>query len=79
MPEFEDDDDVSFLIPPKKEPKMWCQINEQNQLNFVDWKIVEQLANEFNALAHDKREQHHLVAKLMWEVRNQTIEEIQGT
>lgn len=77
MTEFnDDDDDVSFLIPPtKKEEKMWCQINDKNELNFVDWAIVKTLAEEFNALAHDKRQQHHLVAKLMWCVREQTLKE----
>lgn len=78
MTEFDDDDDVSYLIPPKKEEKMWCQINEKNELNFVDWKIVKQLAEEFDATPHEKRKEHHLMAKLMWEVRNQTMEEMRG-
>ncbi|MGA0128447.1 MAG: hypothetical protein ACO3I1_04060 [Burkholderiales bacterium] len=70
-----EDDDVSYLVPPKRKEKMWCQINEKNEMNFVDWDTVKKVAYEFDLIPQEQRKEHHLICKLMWESRNQSMQE----
>lgn len=66
----------SFLIAPNStKEKVWCQINEQGELNFVDWSTVETLANQFDENPPENRSEQMLIGKLMWLVRKQTREE----
>lgn len=78
MQEFNDDDE-SFLVPAEtinsQQNKVWCKLNEKNQLEFVDWSMVDGLAKQFDSLPATDRSEQMLIAKLMWSVRQQTIEE----
>ena len=66
----------SFLVAPNSvQEKVWCQINEQGELNFVDWPTVESLANQFDQNPPEKRSEQMLIGKLMWLVRKQVREE----
>lgn len=66
----------SFLVAPNSvQEKVWCQINEQGELNFVDWPTVESLAKQFDQHSPDKRSEQMLIGKLMWLVRKQIREE----
>lgn len=67
--------DESYLHIPQQE-KIFCQINENNELAIVDWEIVKTLADTFDCTPADKRDNVMLMAKLMWLVRKKTIEEL---
>lgn len=75
-------DEESFLVPAETEnsqkEKVWCKINEANQLEYVDWGMVDALAKQFDATAPTQRSEQMLIGKIMWEVRQQTIKELRG-
>ena len=79
---IESNEEESFLVPVEtavqQKEKVWCKINEQNQLEFVDWGTVEGLAKQFDATHPSNRSEQMLIGKLMWEVRQQTIKEVRG-
>ncbi len=71
------DDDVSYLDVPKKEvEKVWCKIGEAGNLEFVDWKMVNDIANTFDTTKPENRTEQMLIAKLMWLVREETRKEM---
>ena len=76
------DEEESFLVPAETEnsqkEKVWCKIDEVNRLAFVDWDMVDGLAKQFDATNPQNRTEQMLIAKLMWEVRQQTINEMRG-
>lgn len=72
------DDDVSYLVPvettPQKE-KVWCKISDKGELEYVDWGMVKDFADQFDNTPPDSRTEHILIAKLMWLVRQETLKE----
>jgi hypothetical protein len=76
------DDEESFLVPAETENsqknKTWCRINEKNELDYVDWEMVDGLAKQFDASKVSERSEQMLIGKLMWCVRQQTIKELKG-
>ena len=76
---IESDEEESFLVPAETEnsqkEKVWCKINERNQLEYVDWSMVDGLAKQFDATHPEQRSEQMLIAKIMWEVREQTRKE----
>ena len=71
-----DDNDESYLIAAKsvttESEKVWCRINDQGELSYIDWKIVENLAKQFNDTPANKRSEQMLIGKLMVLVRDKT-------
>lgn len=76
----ESDEEESFLVPAETEnsqkEKVWCKINEKNQLEYVDWEMVDGLSKQFDAVHPEKRTDQMLIAKLMWLVREETRKEM---
>lgn len=74
-----DDDEEAFLVPAETEnsqkEKVWCKLNDKNHLEYVDWTMVDGLARQFDATKPEQRTDQMLIGKLMWCVRQQTIEE----
>lgn len=74
-----EDDEESFLVPAEtinsQKEKVWCKINEKNQLEYVDWEMVDGLSKQFDATSADQRSEQMLIAKIMWLVREQTRKE----
>lgn len=72
-----EEEDVSYLDVPKKEvEKVWCKIGEAGNLEFVDWKMVQDIANSFDITKPENRTEQMLIAKLMWLVREETRKEM---
>jgi hypothetical protein len=71
-----EDDDVSYLEIPKEESKVWCKIGENGKLEFVDWGLIKNMANDFDQKSPQDRTEQMLIAKLMWLVREETIKEL---
>lgn len=72
-----EEEDVSYLDVPKKEvEKVWCKIGEEGNLEFVDWKMVQDIANAFDITKPENRTEQMLIAKLMWLVREETRKEM---
>jgi hypothetical protein len=70
------EEDVSYLdIPSKQEEKVWCKIGEAGNLEFVDWKIIKGMADDFDSKRPQDRTEQMLIAKLMWLVREETRKE----
>lgn len=77
-----DDEDESFLVPaetnnPPKE-KVWCKIGEKGNLEYVDWGMIKDIADQFDVAPIDARTEHMVIAKLMWLVRQETLKEIRN-
>jgi hypothetical protein len=71
------EEDVSYLDIPsaKTEEKVWCKIGEAGNLEFVDWKIIKGMAEDFDLKRPQDRTEQMLIAKLMWLVREETKRE----
>jgi len=74
------DDDESYLVPnshiePESNEAIWCKIGENNQLEFVDWKMIAGIAIEYDRTEPPKRTDKMLIAKLMWLSRQETLKE----
>ncbi len=74
------DEEESYLVPNthsqtvQNEP-VWCEIDEKGNLKFVDWKIVESLAADYDRTDISGRTDRLLIAKVMWLSRIETIRE----
>ena len=70
------EEDMSYLdVPSKTEEKIWCKIGEAGNLEFVDWKIIKGMADDFDLKRPQDRTEQMLIAKLMWLVREETRKE----
>ena len=78
------DDDVSYLdvkpedmvpIPPQE--KVWATIGDNLQLEYIDWDMIENLANQFDQIhkANGQKTESHVICKLLTLVREQTRKE----
>ena len=78
------DDDVSYLdvkpedmvpIPPQE--KVWATIGDNLQLEYIDWDMIENLANQFDQIhkASGQKSESHVICKLLKLVRDQTRKE----
>ena len=79
-----DDDDVSYLdvkkedlIPMPPQQAVWAKISEEGQLEYINWTLVEALADKFDELnaAKQDKEQSHVICKLLVLVRDQVKNE----
>lgn len=83
-PDINNDDDVSYLdvkpgdlVPIPEQQKVWATISDDLKLEYIDWKMIEELAAHFDVL-HKKGEQKtesHVICKLLTLVREQTRKE----
>jgi len=80
----EDDDDVSFLdvkpedlVPVPPHEKVWAQIDDECQLAFIDWAMINLLAAQFDELHKQGQEktESHVICKLLTLVREKTRKE----
>ena len=81
------DDDISYLdvrkedlvpIPPQE--KIWAQIGEDLQLEYIDWNMINGRASQFDDL-HKKGEEKsesHVICKLLTLVRDAVAEETEA-
>jgi hypothetical protein len=78
------DDDVSYLdikpenmvpIPPQE--KVWAQIGDNLELEYIDWNIIETMAKEFdeNHRQGQPKTQSQVMSKLLVLVRDKTRKE----
>lgn len=82
-----DDEDVSFLdvkkedlvpIPPQE--KVWAQIGDNLQLEYIDWHMINGLAFQFDDLHKrgEEKSESHVICKLLTLVRDAVAEETEA-
>ena len=78
------EDDISYLdikpehrkvIPPQE--RVWAQIGDDLKLAFIDWEMIESMANQFDEAHREGKEktQSQVMSKLLVLVRDVTIAE----
>jgi hypothetical protein len=76
---MQEDDDISFLdvkkedmVPMPPQEKVWAQINDDCELEFIDWEMINALAAQFDELhkANEKKSDSHVICKLLTLVRD---------
>lgn len=78
------DDDVSYLdvkpedmvpIPPQE--RVWAKIGDDLKLEYIDWKIIDELAKQFDEIhkAGGEKSQSQVICKLLVLVRDKTRSE----
>jgi hypothetical protein len=79
-----EDDDVSFLdvrkedlIPMPPNERVWAQINDECQLGYIDWAMINTLAAQFDELhkSNQEKTESHVICKLLTLVRDAVAEE----
>ena len=79
-----EDDDVSYLdvkkedmVPMPPQEKVWATIGDNLELEYIDWDMIENLANQFDQLhkAGEQKTESHVICKLLKLVRDQTRKE----
>lgn len=81
------DDDVSYLevkkedmvpIPPQE--KVWAQIDDNCNLGYVDWAMINALAAQFDEFhkAGMEKSESHVICKLLALVRDAVAEETEA-
>jgi hypothetical protein len=79
-----EDDDVSFLdvkkedmVPMPPQEKVWAQIGDNLQLEYIDWAMINSLAAQFDELHTQGKEktESHVICKLLTLVRDNVAEE----
>ena len=78
------DDDVSYLdvkkedlVPMPPQEKVWATIGDNLKLEYIDWTLIEQLADQFDQIhkAGGEKSQSHVICKLLTLVRDETRKE----
>jgi len=76
---MEENDDISFLdvskedmVPMPPQEKVWAQISDDCNLEFIDWAMINTLAAQFDELhkANEKKSDSHVICKLLTLVRD---------
>ena len=79
-----EDDDISYLdtkpedmITMPAQQKVWATIGDNLELDYIDWKMIEELAKQFDLLHKEGQEktESHVICKLLTLVREQTRKE----
>jgi len=60
------------MVPMPPQEKVWAQINDDCELEFIDWEMINALAAQFDELhkANEKKSDSHVICKLLTLVRD---------